>query len=456
MIMGQRHWESGLKSGSDEMKSGGFVRILGLLAMVSLVFGGCADEGTQDVFSSDISDEQDIVDMDIDVGSDIESEPDVQEEEDILVLTEDIVPEPDGVEEDVEEEPSPASFGVGVLYTEVTTESDRVLPVTVWYPISEEEEGEPYVYAGLIPGDALLEAPIAEGGPWPLVTFSHGHGGVKEQSVFFTEYVARNGYVVAAPDHVLNTAFDQDESKTAWIARERPLDMRAVIDMFESPSEEDPMWYSTHVDLENIAVSGHSFGGYTSLAVAGAPVSVPDELFALCEEDPEDFNCQLVDLEDPGPYDLSDDRVDIAIPMSPAGYAVFGESGLSELTRPTMIMTGKLDTATPYSSEVLPIFNAIGGIKYLWTLETGDHFTFSNLCTVFALLPDEITESLNANCDPNAALPIEEAHGLIQDMALDFLDYYLKGDEVAGESLFPDVAEEAHEEIEMLFSAGSR
>ena len=205
-----------------------------------------------------------------------------------------------------------------------------------------------------------------------------------------------------------------------------------------------------------MAVSGHSFGGYTSLAVAGAPVSVPEELMELCEEDPDDFNCQLVDVDDPGPYDLSDERVDVAIPMSPAGFAVFGADGLAQLTRPTLIMTGKLDTITPYNSEVLPIFNAIGGAKYLWSLESGDHFTFSNLCSVFTLLPDEMTESMNANCDEDAPLPIEQAHELTQVMALNFLDYYLKGDELAGEFLAPDVAEQAHEEVEMLFSAGSR
>jgi len=35
----------------------------------------------------------------------------------------------------------------------------------------------------------------------PLVLFSHGLGGCALQTIFFTEELARHGYVVAAPDH---------------------------------------------------------------------------------------------------------------------------------------------------------------------------------------------------------------------------------------------------------------
>ena len=380
-----------------------------------------------------------------DVSEDSTELPEDSVAEDVLVGGEDIA------EEDVQtlvETP----FGVGVLYTEVTTETGRVLPTTVWYPIAPDTEGDPYVYAGLIAGEAISDAGVADGGPWPLVLFSHGHSGVKEQSVFFTEHLAKNGYVVAAPDHVLNTFFDMDPTQTALIAQERPVDMSAVIDRFEAPFESDPAWFSTHVDLDLIAISGHSFGGYTSLAVAGATISVPQSLLDSCAENPDAFDCQLIDLDNPGPFDLSDSRVDVAIPMSPAGYAVFGAEGLALLERPTLIMTGKKDTATPYAFEVLPIFNAIGGTKYLWSLENADHFTFSDLCTVFNLLPPDFTAGFDANCEEDAPLTIEDAHPLIQKMSLAFLDYYLKGDESVAWILLPEGAEAESDEIELLVS----
>ena len=46
--------------------------------------------------------------------------------------------------------------------------------------------------------------PVEACGPFPLVVFSHGFGGCGIPSIFFTETLARQGYVVVRP--IIGTA----------------------------------------------------------------------------------------------------------------------------------------------------------------------------------------------------------------------------------------------------------
>ena len=52
-------------------------------------------------------------------------------------------------------------------------------------------------------------AEIATDGPFPLVVYSHGSGGIRYLASYYTEAIASHGYVVAAPDHTGNTAADR-------------------------------------------------------------------------------------------------------------------------------------------------------------------------------------------------------------------------------------------------------
>ena len=46
---------------------------------------------------------------------------------------------------------------------------------------------------------------LGDDGPYPLIVFSHGNGGLGVQSFFLTEYLASHGYVVVCPDHTGNS-----------------------------------------------------------------------------------------------------------------------------------------------------------------------------------------------------------------------------------------------------------
>lgn len=340
---------------------------------------------------------------------------------------------------------------VGVTYIEVETKSGRILPTAVWYPIPAGTTGTPEVYLNLISsGGALRDAPIAPGGPWPLVLFSHGNQSLKEQSVFFTEFLARNGYIVAAPDHIWNTFFTYDESKLPLVAKERPLDITAVIDRLEQPQPSDPQWFSQAIDFEWIGMTGHSFGGYTTLAVAGGVLSVPQDIVTQCAADPNNLFCSVIDPQDPGPYDLSDPRVDCALPMAPGGKLAFGKDGLGSIDVPTLLLGGKQDSITPWQSEAVDVFEQLNEPAYLWGLEHGEHFTFSDICEIVAILPPEQAKMFGTVCSPDAVLPMDVALALIQETGLLFFDAYLKNDKQKEALLTKEYMESQHSEVEFF------
>ena len=52
-------------------------------------------------------------------------------------------------------------------------------------------------------------ADISADGPFPLVVYSHGSGGLRFIASDYTEAIASHGYIVAAPDHTGNTALER-------------------------------------------------------------------------------------------------------------------------------------------------------------------------------------------------------------------------------------------------------
>ncbi len=52
------------------------------------------------------------------------------------------------------------------------------------------------------------------------------------------------------------------------IALNRPQDVAAVIDAMTDPADPETAGFAASVDPEQIAVTGHSFGGFTAYAMA--------------------------------------------------------------------------------------------------------------------------------------------------------------------------------------------
>ena len=118
--------------------------------------------------------------------------------------------------------------------------------------------------------------PPSAAGPQPLILFSHGFGGCKDQSGFFLRALAQAGMVVAAPDHAdqrcgqpfspsLPAEFDDPAAWTDKTFADRRDQLRQLrMDLLADPA------LAGRVEPSRIALIGHSLGGYSVLAMGGA------------------------------------------------------------------------------------------------------------------------------------------------------------------------------------------
>ena len=148
--------------------------------------------------------------------------------------------------------------------------------------VAREGEG-----AAPIPVALFLPASLdPEDGPYPLFLFSHGFGGSGGSYRYLTDRLADAGWIVAAPDHADTVSVHRlrEGEKTVGglrlaIEAKRLIDGEFDFDAHAYRLDETDSVLSALVeherlgpliDRDRIAMGGHSFGGYTTLGVAGA------------------------------------------------------------------------------------------------------------------------------------------------------------------------------------------
>ncbi|HWP67067.1 MAG TPA: prolyl oligopeptidase family serine peptidase [Candidatus Limnocylindria bacterium] len=246
---------------------------------------------------------------------------------------------------------------------------------------------------------AYRDVPRAEG-QFPLVVFSHGNNGIRIQSLFFYGHLASHGYIVATPDHHGNTFVDTLAGTIDPLSFDnRPRDMSFVIDRLLA----DGGPFAAAIDPEKIGASGHSFGGYTTFALATQAAVGPPP----------------------------DPRVRAIFPQAPSALG-FTDEAFGALTIPTLIVGGSIDGTTPFASEQQRPFDLLPSgatVVGLARIEGGGHFTFSNFCDVDRALLGFLGGFEEA-CLPKH-LPWRHAHEIVNYLALAFFDGVLRGDAAA-------------------------
>ena len=303
----------------------------------------------------------------------------------------------------------------------------RLVSVTVWYPAIPM--GQPLAtYLAVIPGRAYQWAPAdRSGAPYPLVLFSHGFRGTAVQSITFTEYLASHGYVVAAMDHAGNTLTDffSNDETVANVALERPRDVVYTYDqmaLFAPPGE---ALLSGMIDLARVGVSGHSFGGYTTLVVAGGQVDVSGAQAACAAGDPSDIFCDYVGYWEAGTTvklpSGSIPGLRAAVAFAPGGYSAFGDAGLATITVPTMIFGGTLDTTCPVDAETDRIYAGLPAPKAEVVIDDASHMSFTNICDI------PLAQQFLADyCDVPGIIDQDEGFEVVNTLTAAFFDRHLK------------------------------
>lgn len=285
----------------------------------------------------------------------------------------------------------------------------RTIEVHVWYPATEPTAETP-TYLGLFPDPKVfVDAPLAPS-PYPaghpVLVHSHGHKGFAGNSAELMRYVASHGWVAVAPEHLGNTLLDTPEPRPLAIYLQRPLDVRAALDLVFGLQAPDPL--AGALDPDRIGMSGHSFGTYTTWAVAGATFDMAAiEAKCAAGQVGECTDGVLAAFAE----DLTDPRPLVFVPMAGGRSDLFAADGLDAVTAPMLLMTGSLDQV---GADAL--FDGISGVDLTWVeVEGGCHqlFGLGN-----AVLGD-------AGCK---ALPDDEGFAIVDTWLLAMLRAHALGD----------------------------
>ena len=216
------------------------------------------------------------------------------------------------------------------------------------------------------------------------------------------EHYASYGFIILSPEHIeglypSDFASDPMAISDLWkTSIDRPLDIKQTLDYAEQLTAAGGALAGL-IDMAHVAVAGHSYGGYTTLAMAGAPYETA-ALNARCAQlpadDPNIYLCTSIVPKEaemaaraglaPMPQGLwpsmGDARVTAIIPMAGDSW-LFDKAGLAKITIPMMAMGGTADTSTFYDWGAKPAYdNASSAQKALVTFVGGEHLIFGTPC----------------------------------------------------------------------------
>ena len=264
-------------------------------------------------------------------------------------------------------------------------------PVLVLYPTavpSVPTAFGPYII------DVSPEAPAAEG-RFPLVVVSHGNSGSHLVYRTIGTHLAKNGYVVAMLEHAGNNRNDNALEGTHENLVNRPRHVRLTLDAVSFDAQ-----LGACVQPDNVAIIGHSIGGYTALAVAGGK--------------PWSETRQRVDV-------VPDPRVRALVLLAPATGWYLPEDSLRNVNVPILMLVAEHDPYTPRWQAEL-VLNGVPERSQVTCriIENAGHFSFLS-----PFPPRMRNAQFLPSTDPEG-FDREKLHERLPGEVLDYLDATLK------------------------------
>ena len=266
---------------------------------------------------------------------------------------------------------------ITVFYPALDGTQDGAAPATYdlrdWLPAAEAAKvaGLPEftmaAYADLPPADA-------DGGPYPLVLFSHGFAGYRLQSTFLTTHLASWGFVVAAVEHPyrnLSAVFGDLGSFVDTLGTDQSPDVAQLLGAIDAvqAASNDPSsaLNGLAVDTEHIGAVGHSLGGFAVFAAARDPRI--DSYVALA-------------------FPVGGTFVEPSTPTTVAGPPA--------PDKPSLLIAGSDDAIAPLP-RVEAAYAGLPPPKRLAVIEGMTHLGFTDLCELTpAGTPDVLTTAQQA------------------------------------------------------------
>jgi predicted dienelactone hydrolase len=347
--------------------------------------------------------------------------------------------------------PDPLSAGlfpVGVTTTvfidtkrvDAFTKQPRTLVTEIWYPAANEARRMPKnKYSDFIPGGVTPEIDdlitrtykmnaaaidkaywneahrnaMVRKGRYPLVVFSHGNGGSRNQNTFWCDYLASHGYVVVSADHTGNARWTIIDGKPvvfqgaerANSAKDRPLDVSFLLDQMIKWDKGADKRFSGRIDTDHAAITGMSFGSFTAHWAS--------------DQDP---------------------RFKAVIAMSGA------PPSHTNLTIPSLRMLGTEDRTlgVPGNNAIRDNHAKHTGPSFLLELKNGGHYSFTDMFKINKNFGDGVgAGKRRVTNEPFEFTSMETTYKIINSYSVAFLGYYLKGERdyasFLGANHWPDV-----------------
>jgi predicted dienelactone hydrolase len=239
----------------------------------------------------------------------------------------------------------------------VTTGEPRVLETLIWYP-----------------ADPSAPVPTVLRGRWPLLVFSHGSCSFPSQSAFLMSALASRGMIVAAPPHPGNTV-TQCLPNVQDSYLNRVPDVVFVLDQLLLEGASPGAFFSRRVSPKKLGMMGHSFGAQTTIRAVA-----------------------------------TDARFRAGLALAPPSIFDF------VVTRPLLVLTGELDTLTPFEPDARNAFmTARGRVRYLIRLADTGHCAPTPVC-----IP-----SLCGNGCPPIGIDTATANERVQRVVVPFAMYHV-------------------------------
>ncbi len=315
-------------------------------------------------------------------------------------------------------------YPVGVItleFDDPAREGGRPLITEIWYPATDDAIGMDTVtyqvddifrpdalevlgneLGSELPTTAVRDAPMrVDSGPFPVIFFSHGSGGIRMQSTYYTVDLASHGYVVVSTDHVGNTLSDiivDGDLETAALLQsfaDRPMDLSFIREELELMEPDAPL--AEIMDFDRVGVTGHSFGALTSLRWMGLGADVD----AVVAQATPGMNLSWTNISTP----------------------------LADFDIPLLLQIGGMDGTTP-PADSESVWTQASNPRAQMTLTNAGHFTFSDMCSLDAgdievIAELGVAEALDDGCTDENTDP-EIAGAAIRHFAIGFFNVYLR------------------------------
>jgi predicted dienelactone hydrolase len=298
--------------------------------------------------------------------------------------------------------------------------------VVAWYPATDAARDQPtetFDIASLLSPQLQSQIPAelrpqyeidahpgaaadSEDGPYPVVLFSHGFAGFPEQSADLVVHLASWGFVVVAPDHVERSLSGLLGTAAQGVSRRDDTDvLSAALDAAVADAKVGGSPLAGILDLDRVAVAGHSAGAYAAYREATADPRIKAFVaYALGTGQP----------------DAQGKVPEVPVPKVPG-----------------LVMLGTADGIIP-AATTRKVYDAMTGPKAKVEIDGAGHLVFADICLIgkdqgglVALtkqagldLPANLLRLASDGCQPGALDPTK-AFAAIDHLTVAFLRHEL-------------------------------